>query len=75
MTETDYQNAIRPLWKEMQERADTAVDYLVTQPPIRLARKELYALLEWALTEGAAHPELVHERLRRRQLTRARSSG
>ena len=68
MDEMEYQVEVQDLWSEMQARANTAVDYLVTQPPIRLARQELYALLEWAFLAGSEHQDAIRERMRRRAL-------
>ena len=70
MDEQEYQVEIQDLWTEMQQRANTAVDYLITQPPIRLARQELYALLEWAFLAGSEHQDAIAERMRRRALAR-----
>lgn len=68
MTENEYQIEVQDLWEDMQARANTAVDYIVTQPPIRLARQELYALLEWAFQAGIDHQDVIAERMRRRAL-------
>lgn len=76
MTEQDYQADVKELWTELEQRAATAIDYLITQPPLRLARIEIRALLEWAMEMGAEHPQVVTERLRRKRLaarTRDRS--
>lgn len=69
MTEDEYQENVRQLWGEAEQRADVAVDYLITQPPLRRARYELYRLLDWALTAGAENAEFVLERMRRRKLS------
>lgn len=68
MREDEYQIEVQDLWEEMNARANTAVDYLVTQPPIRQARQELYALLEWAFQAGIDHQDVIVERMRRRAL-------
>ncbi len=65
VTETEYQAAIRTLYKDATARGLVLLDYLVAQPPLRYGRKELEGFIDWCLKAGAQHADVVNERIRR----------
>ncbi len=70
MTEAEYQVAIRAVMDEATARGRVLLDYLVSQPPLRLGLFELRAFTDWCLTEGADQAEIIHERTRRQRLAK-----
>jgi hypothetical protein len=68
MTEDEYQTTIQTLMQEVKTRARDLVDYLMTQPPKRVAMTETEAMLQWVLERGATYADTVLERRRRRTL-------
>lgn len=72
MNESAYEAAIQPLSDELRKRAGDLADYLVTQPPRRLAWQAARDFGWWCLSEGAKYAHVVTERTRRNQLARQR---
>ncbi len=70
MTEAEYQTAIRAIHEEAAARGRVLLDYLVTQPPIKLGLFELRAFTDWCLAEGAAQVDIINERTRRQRLAK-----
>ncbi len=70
MTEAEYQTAIRAVMDEAATRGRVLLDYLVSQPPLRLGLFELRAFTDWCLAEGAAQVEIINERTRRQRLAK-----
>ncbi len=68
MTEAEYQASIRAIDQEMKLRARDLADYLVSQPPFRVATDEAVRVLWWAVQAGAAQATVVQERQRRIRL-------
>lgn len=67
---SDYYGEIEPLADELRKRAGELADFLVTQPPRRLAWQAARDFGWWCLAEGAQHAHAVTERVRRQQLAR-----
>jgi hypothetical protein len=69
MTDAAYQDVIQALGDETRKRAGELSDFLVTQPPRRLAMRAALDFGWWCLGEGAKHAHDVQERMHRTVLS------
>ncbi len=67
----DLDAAVRALHQQDRERANTLLDFLVTEPVKTIARRVVIRIIEQAREDGAAHPELAREIALRRSLVQA----
>jgi hypothetical protein len=68
--ESVYQEVIQKLTDEMRKRAGELADFLVTQPPRKLAMDAVLTFGWWVAAETTTHDWAVTERFRRQQQAR-----